>query len=117
MENKTIAHKIFVYFIYLCVKQKQVITIAHEVQFKHTNNISPILLHHNLCITLLIDAETVLVKQPCYIQTKMSFFYIINKLSQKITNDQKMQSQSGFNNKKTCWTMMGQATDNRALLK
>ena len=90
MENKTIAHKIFVYFIYLCVKQKQVITIAHEVKFKHTNNISSILLHHNLCITLLIDAETVLVKQPCYIQTKMSFFYIINyhRKSQMISTEE-----------------------------
>ena len=56
-------------------KQKQVITIAHEVKFKHTNNISPILLHHNLYITLLMEAETVLVKQPRYIQTKMYSLY------------------------------------------
>ena len=74
MENKTIAHKIFVYFIYV-FKQKQVITIAHEVKFKHTKNISPILLHHNLCITLLMEAETVLVKQPHYSQTKMYRLY------------------------------------------
>ena len=33
------------------------------------------LLHHNLCITLLMEAETVLVKQPHYIQTKMYRLY------------------------------------------
>ena len=62
-------------FILYVFKQKQVITIAHEVKFKHTNNISSILLHHNLCITLLMEAETVLVKQLRYIQTKMYRLY------------------------------------------
>ena len=65
---------LFILFIFV-FKQKQVITTAHEMTFKHTNNISPILLHHNLCITLLMEAETVLVKQPRYIQTKLYRLY------------------------------------------
>ena len=42
-----------------------------------TGHITIMYIHHNLLITLFLGsiAETILVKQPCYIQTKMYRLY------------------------------------------